>query len=180
MKYDAVIIGGGNSGCAAARKALAEGKKVCVVAAGLPVEVTEKERSKAPYENLYALTRLGADVLRGDSVTGGRWDGDTLLEVYTSNGLSLQADEFTLATGHFFSNGLISSMNGIREAVFGADVDFPSDREKWFDPDFFAPQPFEMVGVKTTEDGRIYIKGKAAANVKAVGKILGKRAYAGK
>ena len=175
MKYDTVVIGGGNSGCAAAREALEKGLKVCLVAAGLPIEVTDESRKKAPYERIYALTKMGADVFRGDRVTGGRWEGNVLKEVYTSNGLRLQAKNFVLATGHFFGKGLISTADSVREAVFDADVDFPQDRSKWFDPDFFAPQPFESFGVRTSPEGNIIIKGEAAANVRAAGKILGIR-----
>ena len=100
--------------------------------------------------------------------------------IRTANGITLEAAEFVLATGRFFSRGLIADMEGVREPLFGADVDFPADRSKWFDPDFFAPQPFEGFGVKTDKKGRILKGGKAVENVFAIGKILGGKHNAGK
>jgi anaerobic glycerol-3-phosphate dehydrogenase len=173
MKYDVVVIGGGSSGCRAAKANAAKGRSVCVVSAGLTLQATKPESEGRVYADLYELRKMGVAVLRGDTVLSGSWDGAKLLEVHTSNGLTLQADEFILATGRFFSKGLVSTMDTVFEPVLGADVDFPSDREKWFNADFFAPQPFEQIGVRTTADGHIFIKGEAAENVKAVGKILG-------
>ncbi|MBR4788209.1 MAG: FAD-binding protein [Bacteroidales bacterium] len=127
---------------------------------------------------LAALLPAGVAVMRGDKVLGGRWEGSHLKEVFTANGITLQAEEFILATGRFFSGGLAASMDRIYEPVFGADVAAPKDRSLWYDPDIRKPQPFESFGVKTTADGHILIDGRAADNVKAVGKILAKD-YAG-
>jgi len=175
MKYDAVIIGGGASGCAEAISRYDKGQKVCVVTAGLTLHSLEPGFVGQPYKELKTLTDLGIAVLRGDTVVSGDWEGMTLKEVHTANGVDLQADQFILATGRFFSKGLVADMQGIREPLFGADVDAPEDRTQWFNTDFFAPQPFESYGVKTTKDGRIYINGTAAENVFAIGKILGGR-----
>jgi len=172
MKYDVVVIGGGWSGRAAAKREAAAGRKVCVVTAGLTLE----DIGETPYAELHELTRQGVTVLRGDVVVGPLWDGPTLLSVHTANGLELRAEEFILATGRFFSRGLAADMERVYEPVFGAEVVYPADRTKWFDPDFFAPQPFEKIGLRTTPEGNIYIDGKPAANVRATGSILGENA----
>ena len=172
MKYDVVIIGGGWAGRGAAKQAAAAGRKVCLVTAGLTLE----DRGDTPYAGLYELTKMGVSVLRGDMVIRPEWDGATLSRVHTANGLTLEAGEYILATGRFFSRGLVADMDHVYEPVFGAEVNCPSDRAKWFDPDFFAPQPFEKIGLRTTPEGNIYIDGKPAANVKATGSILGDHA----
>ena len=222
MRYDAVVIGGGRSGCAEALRRAAEGQKVCVVSAGLTLHSLEPELKDKPYALLHELTKAGVAVLRGDTAEEALWmagdgvaserhatlgnvrGGDpsemggmssgaanrvggnslpgqlAVSAVLTANGITLEAAEFVLATGRFFSRGLIADMEGVREPLFGADVDFPADRSKWFDPDFFAPQPFEGFGVKTDKKSRILKGGKAVENVFAIGKILGGKHNAGK
>lgn len=222
MRYDAVVIGGGRSGCAEALARVRRGEKVCLVTAGLTLHALELNSQKQPYGELYSLTKEGVTVLRGDVASRVLWGtkGQQLfatlpqphgpdaknfanssapsaqlpqphgpdakdcarraLAVITANGLTLEAEEFVLATGRFFSKGLVADMDTVRESLFGADVDFPADRSEWFDPDFFAPQPFESFGVKTDAKGRILIGGKAVENVYAVGKILGGKDNAGK
>ena len=219
MKYDAVIIGGGRSGCAEALRRASDGQKVCLVAAGLTLHSLEPGLKGKPYSELHSLTKAGIAVLRGDIVEAVLWEatasdpvrgsaahpsqpggwappsnvaeGGTppggsasqrtaVISVKTANGITLEAAEFVLATGRFFSRGLVADMEGVREPVFGADVDFPEDRTKWFDPDFFAPQPFESFGVKTDKAGRILKGGKPVENVFAVGKILGGKHDAGR
>lgn len=178
MKYDLVVIGGGESGCRAALDAAKDGRRVCLVTEGLTLRSLEPEFKHKPYAMLASLLPAGVAVMRGDKVLGGRWEGSRLKEVFTANGITLQAGEFILATGRFFSGGLAASMDRIYEPVFGADVTAPQDRSLWYDSDIRKPQPFENFGVRTTADGHILIDGKAADNVKAVGKILAKD-YAG-
>ena len=180
MRYDAVVIGGGRSGCAEALRRAAEGQKVCVVSAGLTLHSLEPELKDKPYALLHELTKAGIAVFRGDTAESVVWADEKVTAIQTSNGITLEASEFVLATGRFFSRGLIADMEGVREPLFGADVDFPADRSKWFDPDFFAPQPFEGFGVKTDKNGRILKGGKAVENVFAIGKILGGKHNAGK
>ena len=220
MRYDAVVIGGGRSGCAEALRRAAEGQKVCVVSAGLTLHSLEPELKDKPYALLHELTKAGIAVLRGDIAEEVVWAAGeatasdpvrssaahpsqpcgwappsniaeggmplggsaspAVCAIRTANGITLEASEFVLATGRFFSRGLIADMEGVREPLFGADVDFPADRSKWFDPDFFAPQPFEGFGVKTDKKGRILKGGKAVENVFAIGKILGGKHNAGK
>lgn len=180
MRYDAVVIGGGRSGCAEALRRAAEGQKVCVVSAGLTLHSLEPELKDKPYALLHELTKAGIAVFRGDTAESVVWAAGEATAIHTSNGITLEAGEFVLATGRFFSRGLIADMQGVREPLFGADVDFPADRSKWFDQDFFAPQPFEGFGVKTDKKGRILKGGKAVENVFAIGKILGGKHNAGK
>ena len=190
MRYDAVVIGGGRSGCAEALRRAGEGQRVCVVSAGLTLHSLEPGLKEKPYALLHELTKAGVAVLRGDVAAEALWkagDGAAserhatpVSAIRTANGITLEAGEFVLATGRFFSRGLIADMEGVREPLFGADVDFPADRSKWFDPDFFAPQPFEDFGVKTDKKGRILKGGKTVENVFAIGKILGGKHNAGK
>ena len=73
MKYDAVVIGGGRSGCAEALRRASDGQKVCLVATGLTLHSLEPELKGKPYAELHALTKAGIAVLRGDIVEEVLW-----------------------------------------------------------------------------------------------------------
>ena len=63
-------------------------------------------------------------------------------------------------------------MEKVYEPVFGCDVEFESDRSKWCVDDFFAAQPFESFGVKTSEEGNALKEGKIIENLLVTGDIL--------
>ena len=171
MKFDVIIIGGGWAGCTEAEKLADAGAKVCVVSEGLSLAAV---RYESPYARHAALQKKGVTVLRGDRVLSGRIEDGKVTGVVTRNlGKSepLAADKYVLATGKFFSRGLLSDKEHIWEPVFGADVDYDPDRTKWFDLDFDAPQPFMKFCVKTDSEGRVMVGGRAIINLTAVGDI---------
>lgn len=118
---------------------------------------------------------LGGTYLLGDNVTMGNFDGDRLVSVDTANmgKAALEATHFILATGSFFSKGLIAEPNRIYEPVFGCDVDVEGDRQTWFDKNLFATQKYMEFGIHTDADYNVSRNGKAVMNLKAVGSILG-------
>ena len=120
------------------------------------------------------FTALGGTLLSGDTVIGGIWTGNRLERVYTRNleNTALEAGHFILATGKFFSRGLLSTMDRIYEPVFDCEVLYDKGRENWVNQDFFGPQPFEGYGVRTDGDGRVFVKGQPADNLFACGEIL--------
>lgn len=85
----------------------------------------------------------------------------------------LEADHFILATGTFFAKGLAASPSGIRESVFGLDVDCAADRNAWYDPSFAADQPYLHFGVRTDAVLHAVKDGTPMQNLYAVGSILG-------
>lgn len=164
MRFDTIIIGGGPAGVGAGIALQKAGRRCAIVAEGLSlVETPRKE-----------FVSMGGVLLSGDSVTGGKFDGNVLKSVSTRNltGTPLEADSFILATGKFFSKGLVATMDRIYEPVFGCDVEYDIDRGKWVDPDFFADQPFERYGVTADSMGRVSIYGKVIDNLYAAGEIL--------
>ena len=171
MKFDVIIIGGGWAGCTAAEKLAGSGASVCVVSEGLSLASTGYE---SPYIRHSGLQKKGVVVLAGDRVLAGTLKDGKVTGLYTRNlgkTSPLVADEYILATGKFFSRGLLSDKDHVWEPVFGADVDYEPDRSKWFNPDFEAPQPFLKFRVKTDEQGHVIVGGRAIVNLKAVGDI---------
>lgn len=163
MKYDVIIIGGGLAGFTAGVRLQKAGLRCCIVSGGLSLHDVSKQEFKG----------LGGTVLSGNRVVDGEWKADRLISVGTSNmeGTRLYADKFILATGKFFSRGLVATMDDIREPLFNCDVYYIPGRANWYDPDFFAFQPFESFGVRT-EDGLAFRGGRRLENLYAAGEVL--------
>lgn len=118
---------------------------------------------------------LGGTFLMGDEVTSAAMHEGIVSSVTTRNldTARLFADHFILATGGFFSKGLVSTPTLVNEPLFGLDIDYPEDRNAWYDPDFFADQPYLNFGVKTDESLRAVKDGVPLQNLYAIGSILG-------
>lgn len=158
MKFDTIIIGGGLAGCTMGKVLVDEGLNVLIISEGL---------------SLHECPKVNCTWLRGDSAVDPVYEAGILKAIHTTNlgSTALEADVFVLATGKFFSRGLISTMETIYEPVFGADVRFDPDRTKWYNPDFTAPQPFESYGVMTDEEGHVLINQSPILNLYACGEV---------
>ena len=116
----------------------------------------------------------GGTYLLGDSVVNGYVADGKLQAVDTTNlsPMQLEADNFILATGSFFSQGLIAEPTRIYEPVFGVDVIYPSNRDEWFSRDIVSTQPFMEFGVDTNASFQTKKNGEVIPNLYAVGAIL--------
>lgn len=163
MKFDVIIIGGGLAGMTAATALQESGLKCAVVAEGLSLHNASRREFAA----------AGGTLLAGDRVVSGRFDGDRLAAVRTEKlgDVELKADCFVLATGKYFSRGLVADMDKVYEPLFGLDVEYEEDRAKWFDPSFAASQKFLEFGVKSVE-GLAVKNGKPLANIYPAGEVL--------
>ncbi|MCQ2185018.1 MAG: FAD-binding protein [Bacteroidales bacterium] len=164
MKFDVIIIGGGLAGCTAGVALQEAGLRCAIVAEGLSLHECPREK----------FIELGGTIFPGDRVTGGHIVGRKVKWVETRNldGTLLEADNFILATGKFFSRGLISNMNEIYEPVFGCDVKYDKNPAKWVSQSFNDSQPFEKFGVITDAVGQVSIQGNTVENLYAAGEIL--------
>lgn len=170
MKFDVVIIGGGKAGVLAGVTLQRAGKSCCIVSAGESLHQVSRQEFIA----------LGGTFLAGDTVVAGEFvqagDNTTakLGSVCTQKlgETQLRADSFILATGKFFSKGLVASMTHIYEPIFGLDVQYDKDPAQWVAASFSQSQPFMSYGVLTDEKGRVSINGKIIDNLYAAGEIL--------
>lgn len=121
------------------------------------------------------FTKLGGIFMPGDSVKRGEMEGDRLARLFTVNhdDEPLQAETFILATGSFFSHGLIATPDAIIEPVFGLDVNAPGDRSQWYSKDFYAEQPYMSFGVVADDLMRPSRQGTIISNLYAAGSVLG-------
>lgn len=163
MKFDVIIIGGGLAGMTAATELQKSGARCAVVSEGLSLHNPSAREFKA----------AGGTVLNGDSVTGGTFDSNRLISVRTAKlgDVTLEADSFVLATGKYFSKGLVADMDKVYEPLFALDVQYDPDRSTWFDPSFAAPQRFLEFGVEV-RDGKAVKQGKVIDNLYPVGEVV--------
>lgn len=129
-------------------------------------------RSQIQLRNYFQ--KLGGTYLLGDNVSGGVMEGGRLRSVTTINhgDMEFEADSFILATGSFFSHGLIASQEHIYEPIFGLDVVADKSRSEWYDQDLYAHQPYMGYGVMTDNNLRCMLAGEPVANLYAVGSVL--------
>ncbi|WP_409308428.1 glycerol-3-phosphate dehydrogenase subunit GlpB [Pectobacterium sp. B1J-3] len=126
------------------------------------------------YQSLSRRFRqLGGMVMPGDRVVRAdlKTDGVSL---YTHNhgDIPLRTTQVVLASGSYFSNGLVAEFDQIKEPIFGLDVRFDTRRECWSQQAVFAAQPYMQFGVMTDERLRPAIDGKTVDNLYAIGAVL--------
>ena len=118
---------------------------------------------------------LGGTFLMGDEVTSAALHEGIISSITTRNldTVRLFADHFILASGGYFSKGLAATPTQVYEPLFGLDIDYPAERKDWYDPDFFAAQPFMDFGVKTDASLHGIKDGEPVKNLFCIGSVLG-------
>lgn len=119
--------------------------------------------------------KVGGTYMLGDSVTGGGFKDGKLNHITTQNhaDVRFEADNFIIATGSFFSKGLVSDIEGVREPIFGLDVKSADVRSDWYRRNFFEAQPYMNFGVVTDNAFRALQNGSVVENLYAVGSVIG-------
>ena len=116
----------------------------------------------------------GGMFLKQNKVVKGDFTNHELKCIYTENlqDEPLQADNFVLATGSFFSGGINTNYNHIFESLFNLDIDGPDDRTQWTKENIFETQPYMSYGVRTDTNFNVQKNGGKINNLYAVGSIL--------
>lgn len=123
---------------------------------------------------------LGGLMMNGDSAVKAHFDGDRVRCIMTRlhNEEEIVADNFVLASGSFFSKGLMSEFDRIFEPVFDADITGvqgfdAEDRFTWTDNRFSNPQPYQSAGVVINKHCQVQKGGQFLTNLYAVGNVIG-------
>lgn len=118
--------------------------------------------------------QLGGTYFIGDNVTEGTLNGNRLESITTMNhgDMEFTAENFILATGSFFSHGIIASQAKVYEPIFGLDVEAHDQRENWCNIDLYKEQPYMKYGVITDAGFHVMTGGVTIENVYAAGSIL--------
>lgn len=119
--------------------------------------------------------KAGGRFLLGDTVVDANYDENgNVVSIGTVNfgDIRVYADDFVLATGSFFSKGLIATPDKVYEPVFGIDLSYNESRDQWFDRNFWEKQGYISFGAKVTERLNAIIDDKPTANLYAIGSLL--------
>jgi glycerol-3-phosphate dehydrogenase subunit B len=117
---------------------------------------------------------LGGTYFLGDNVEEGSFDNNRLMAIRTNNhgDIKLEADEFILASGSFYSKGIVATRDKVYEPIFGLDVNGETNGSEWRDEKFFKDQPYMHFGVKTDSQFRARINGQTVENLFVAGSVL--------
>lgn len=124
--------------------------------------------------------QLGGLMLNGDKALNADVENGRVHCLYTRlhKEDALFADNFVLASGSFFSNGLMSDFDQIYEPVFHADIigidSFQAEQRcSWTATRFASPQPYQSAGVAINAHYQVQKCGQFIENLYAVGSIIG-------
>ena len=150
-----------------ARLAEKTGRPVAIVAT-LPPSVNGIRMQRALR---HAFEQAGGTYFLGDTAVGCERQGDKITALYTVNHVNIPfvADDYVLATGSYFSRGLVAEHDCIKEPLFGLDVEAAAERSGWYDRNFFEKQAFEGFGIKTDKTLHGLCGGERIANLYVVG-----------
>ncbi|WP_140919180.1 glycerol-3-phosphate dehydrogenase subunit GlpB [Limnobaculum xujianqingii] len=119
--------------------------------------------------------QLGGQFMPGDAVLRAETEGQNVTRIYTRNhtDIPVVAQQVVLASGSFFSNGLVAEFDRIHEPVFGLDVHDAAQRADWTQESMFSAQPYLRFGVKTDRQLRGTVAGQSLNNLYIIGAVLG-------
>lgn len=119
--------------------------------------------------------QLGGLIMPGDAVLRAELVGNRVTGLYSRNhgDIPLRAAHVVLASGSFFSNGLVATFEQIYEPILELDILSLPNRADWSSNNMFAPQPYLQFGVNTDDDLRPLRGGITLDNLYAIGSVLG-------
>lgn len=120
--------------------------------------------------------KAGGRFLLGDTVTDATFAQDGVIEsIETANfgDIRMHADNFVLATGSFFSKGMIATPEKVYEPVFGLDLVYGAKRADWFDVNFWNRQNYISYGAKVNSTLNPSIDNMTISNLYVIGSLLG-------
>ncbi|MBS0056215.1 glycerol-3-phosphate dehydrogenase subunit GlpB [Yersinia sp. Marseille-Q3913] len=119
--------------------------------------------------------QLGGITMPGDAVLRAELVGNRITGLYSRNhgDIPLRAAQIVLASGSFFSNGLVATFEHVYEPILDLDILSLPNRADWSRSNMFAPQPYLQFGANTDNRLRALRGGVALDNLHVIGAVLG-------
>lgn len=119
--------------------------------------------------------RLGGILMQGDSVIKSEFCDQRVSKIFTvrHEDMPLTAENYILATGSFFSNGLQAEFERIIEPIFNLDLFSALPRTDWTTKRFSDAQPYQSYGVKINSFCQAQKGGMTLNNLYAIGNVVG-------
>ena len=123
----------------------------------------------------HVFEEAGGRMFNGDTIVSAKCSGHRVESVFTGNfgDMELKADNYILATGSFFSKGLVSTPDSIYEPLFGIDLLCGESRAEWNNLQFFSKQNYIGYGASVTGNLQALKNGEAFDNLYVIGSVLG-------
>lgn len=118
--------------------------------------------------------KSGGVYMLGDSVKRAEIDNNLVKRIYSYNhgDIPFTGKNVVLATGSYFSQGLIATQDSIYEPVFGLDTSYANNRQEWYRANMFDTQGYQSFGVKTNSSFNGLKNGRPIDNLYVAGAIL--------
>ncbi len=115
--------------------------------------------------------KQGGTFMLGDTILRGDMEANSLRRVFSKNhgDISFVADHFVLATGSYFSQGLIASRDRVYEPIFHLDIDYLHDRQEWYNDNVFESQNYMQFGIRTNHHFQALRSGLPIENLYVIG-----------
>ncbi|WP_249962382.1 glycerol-3-phosphate dehydrogenase subunit GlpB [Histophilus somni] len=124
--------------------------------------------------------KLGGFILNGDKALRAVIEDQQVKQIYTQlhQEHGIFAEHFVLASGSFFSNGLVSVFDRLLEPIFDVDMIGNSmidiqNRLTWTARRFSSPQPYQSAGVAINSRCQLKKSGQIIKNLYAAGNVIG-------
>lgn len=120
------------------------------------------------------FVHMGGVYMLGDNVLRASVENGQIQCVYSYNhgDIPFRGRDFVLATGSYFSQGLIAASDRIYEPVFDLDMDSSTDRTDWYTSKMFDSHNYQHYGVKTDNLFRGLYNNEPIENLYVSGAIL--------
>lgn len=129
---------------------------------------------RAQQQLRHCFQEAGGVYMLGDTVLRAEREGNRIAKLYSYNhgDIPFVGNNIVLASGSYFSQGVVATPDGVYEPVFGLDVAYSGDRGQWYDLNLFSKQAYQSFGVKTDEQFHGMLQGKSIDNLYVAGAVL--------
>lgn len=119
--------------------------------------------------------KAGGRFFLGDTALKATFEDGRVKAIETANfnDIKVEADHFVLASGSFFSKGIIATPDKVYEPVFGIDLAYNEGRDQWFDRNFWNKQNYISFGAKIDAGLNASINGETVKNLYTIGSVVG-------